>query len=190
MSDEMLKKVLDKEDAIILSLENEKIWSFLFGYNLEIDEHFYRVVAENYITLYKHDIYAYIEKLLSKNNSTTEKMKEFLQFFDKGQFAANSCFVLNWAGRYKLTETLSERDVLNDYYEPKLNFKRKNAQAVKEYLAKVASNEGFEYLPKVLVKPSFRPLDDSTIRADLKRCAPKRENIRLYLERMAYSYEN
>lgn len=190
MSDEMLKKVLDKEDAIILSLENEKIWSVLFGYNLEIDEHFYRVVAENYITLYKHDIYAYIEKLLSKNNSTTEKMKEFLQFFDKGQFAANSCFVLNWAGRYKLTETLSARDVLNDYFEYKLNFKGKNAKSVKEFLAKRATNEGFEYLPKCLLKPGYRPQDDLEIRADLKRCAPRRGNIRSHLERMAYSYEN
>jgi hypothetical protein len=117
-------------------------------------------------------------------------MKVFLQYISKHETDIKSCHALNWAFRFKLTETLSERDILNDYFEYKLNFKGKNAKLVKEFLAKRATNEGFEYLHKCLLKPGYRPQDDLEIRADLQRCAPFRGNIRSHLERMAYSYEN
>ncbi|KAI3661881.1 hypothetical protein MP638_005922 [Amoeboaphelidium occidentale] len=190
ISDEMLKKKLPAEKIVMLSLESEKLKGFLFGDNWELNESFFRVVVDRYIIQYKDDKYAKIQGLLTNNNTTVEPMKECIQYFARNKPRINSCFALNWAIRYDLTETLSERDVLNDYFEYKLNFKGKNAKAVKEYLATRAANEGFEYLPKSLLKPGYRPQDDSTIRADLERCTPERENMRSYLEKMINSYKN
>lgn len=135
-------------------------------------------------------MYARTEKMLTKNGTTVDHMKKFLQYFAGDEKKINSGFALDWAVLYNLTETLSTRDVLNDYFEYKLDFKGKNAKAVKEYLAAQAKNQGFEYLPKCLVEPGFRPQDDSTIRADLERCKSSRQNIRTYLTKIISKYHN